>query len=85
MTLLCLGLWIGCAPNCPSDAELLKMTTVEKWTCLKKGMPKERVFKIVGMPQNSRSSKTDTVYTFDCFLCTATFDTLQQLKSWHGP
>lgn len=86
MAFLCLGLWIGCAPNCPNDAELSKMSTFEKWACLRKGMSKSRVFKILGTPQSSRVSKTNnTVYTFNCFLCTTTFDTLNELKAWHGP
>jgi hypothetical protein len=82
---LCLGLWIGCSPNCPSDADLSKMSTIEKWACLRKGMSKGRVFRIIGAPQSSRVSKIHTVYTFNCFLCTATFDTLKQLETWHEP
>ena len=85
MAFLCLGVWIGCSRNCPTDSELLKMPTIEKWACLKKGMSKESVFKIVGNPQSSRNSDMYTVYTFDCFLCTTTFDSLEQLKAWHGP
>jgi hypothetical protein len=82
---LCLGLSIGCCRNCPNDAELLEMPTVEKWACLKEGMSTDKVFKIVGAPQSSRIAQVYTIYTFDCFLCTATFDTLKKLDSWHGP
>lgn len=85
VTFLCLGLWIGCSPNCPSDVTLLNMSKVEKWACLKKGMPEQMVFRIIGSPLSSRSSKNSTVYTFDCFLCTATFDSTKQLAAWHGP
>lgn len=85
MAFLCLGLWIGCSRNCPNDTELLKMPTIEKWGYLEEGMSTDHVFEIVGTPQNSRVSKVGVVYTFDCFLCTATFDSLEQLKAWHGP
>ena len=84
-TSLCLGLWIGCSCNDPNDTELLKMPMLEKWSHLEKGMSTDKVFEIVGDPQSSRASKLGAVYTFDCFLCTATFDSLQQLKAWHGP
>jgi hypothetical protein len=85
MTFLCLGLWISCSRNSPTDTELLEMPTIEKWACLKKGMSKDSAFEILGAPQSLRNSETNTVYTFDCFLCTATFDSLKQLKTWHGP
>jgi len=85
MAFLCLGLWIGCSPNYPSDADLLELSTIEKWAYLQKGMSEERAFEIIGAPRTSRSSKMYTVYTFDCFLCTATFDSLNQMSTWHGP
>lgn len=85
MTSLCLGLWIGCSDNYPNDTDLLKMPTVEKWTYLEKGMSTDQVFRIVGAARSSRVSQVSTVYTFDCFLCTATFDTLKQLDTWHAP
>lgn len=82
---LCLGLWVGCSPSYPSDADLSEMSTIEKWACLRKGMSKDVVFRIIGRPQSSRTAEASTVYTFNCFLCTATFDTLKVLKAWHGP
>ncbi|MFT5646071.1 MAG: hypothetical protein ACI976_000749 [Aureispira sp.] len=85
LLMACLGLGIGCAPNYPNDAELLKMPTIEKWAYLEEGMSTDQVFRIVGAPQSSRVSQVYTVYTFDCFLCTATFDTLKQLDTWHAP
>jgi hypothetical protein len=82
---LCLGFSVGCVPNHLSDTTLAEMSTVERWASLKTGMSKNKVFRIIGSPQSLRNSKTYTVYTFDCFLCTATFDSLNQLKTWHGP
>lgn len=85
MAFLCLVLWISCSRNCPNNTELLTMPTIEKWGYLEEGMSTDHVFEIVGAPQSSRNSQKNTVYTFDCFLCTATFDSLEQLKAWHGP
>ena len=85
MGFLCLGLWISCSRDSPNDTELLKMPTIEKWACLEQGMSTDKVFRIVGTPQSSRVSRVCTVYTFNCFLCTARFDSLEQLQTWHGP
>jgi hypothetical protein len=85
MAFLCLGIWVGCVPNHLSDTKLSEMSTVEKWASLRQGMSEDKVFRVIGPPQSSRVCQTYTVYTFDCFLCTTTFDTLKQLHAWHGP
>ncbi|MFT5647905.1 MAG: hypothetical protein ACI976_002600 [Aureispira sp.] len=75
----------GSALSGPSDRELEKMTRSEKWESLEMGMSEETILRILEKPSSKKNWSGQKTYTFECFLCTTTFDKKGKLWSWHSP
>lgn len=82
---LLFSMLVSCGPAVPSDAELAQMTRSEKWACLKQGMKEQDVLRILGKPTKKKQWSGQTTYTFECFLCTVTFNERAKLWAWNSP